>query len=300
MQFPTPTSKNDMLKILKDIFVYYRFQPIQYENENLQDLVLPRLEYTEPSQETLTARATLLLSSKHHREIADRKAEILMEISALNDKLVKLQVVANNEIDEITNAYAQLIKKSETEAVKKGVAYSDVVHERIVELEKEKLLKIANLNARLNDDELELEGKISLLESKFSEVEQYFQPIHDLEISAKLDELKEDSGKIYREVFRYNNDLLRRELEYSNTIVQAKASLELKFWEIRSKGWSKDELIDMGYYDAALTCIHEYYSTLSDTEAYEDFKNEPVLLTYLDDYYQDTLYLFRMRSLGQA
>ncbi|MBQ8426573.1 MAG: hypothetical protein IJX16_02300 [Clostridia bacterium] len=59
---------------------------------------------------------------------------------------------------------------------------------------------------------------------------------------------------------------------------------------------TKEELVDVGYYDDALDCVFAYYNTLSPLAAYQDIVQEQRLMVFLDDYYQDTVYVYKLRA----
>ncbi len=299
MNFPTPTSKANMLEILKDIFYYFRFQPIEYANVELKELDLPRMQYAVPTKTELTARAETLLSASHTREIEEKKADINSQIVSLSVKLNKVDGTTAELIEKLETAYLESKKKAESEALKKGISFSDVVQERIVFLENEKNQKILEINLNAEEEKSEYQSKITALEEELEWVESFFAPIHALEVSAKALELKDEYDKTYREVFEYNNSLERREQEYSNSIIRARASLELQYMKIRSEGISKEELINMGYYEAVMDCVCAYYDTLTSVNAYNDMLSENRLIPYLEDYYQDLVFVYRNRALDQ-
>ena len=68
MQFNLPNTKEEMYQILNDLFYYYRVQREGFEEVNLIELNLPRLEYQEKEEELLVQTATILLSAKHESE----------------------------------------------------------------------------------------------------------------------------------------------------------------------------------------------------------------------------------------
>lgn len=298
MEFQIPTTKSEMFDTLKQIFYYYRYRPILYTGVELEELELPRIEYELPTDEQLETRAALLLSGEHGREIAEAKKQILARIKTLQTVLDDVDAETETLITKLRDDCAATLKKTETEAVKKGIAYSDVVHERITSLEKDKNDGVAEINAAAENKKTLLKSQIAELENEYRATEDYFEPVHRSEIVAKAEELKAEAEKTYREVFKYNNGLYRREKEYANNLVQAKATLEIKFLEIRSGEFSKEELIDMGYYDDVLNCVSGYYDTLEPVAAYKDFAAETRLALYLNDYYQDMLFLYKTRAAG--
>ena len=66
--------------------------------------------------------------------------------------------------------------------------------------------------------------------------------------------------------------------------------------EIKSNYFTVEQLFEMGYYNDVMDCISAYYDLLDANEAYQDIVNESRLVFYLDDYYQDVVYMYKMRA----
>lgn len=297
MQFTLPTSKAEMYGILKDIFYFYRYQPILYTGVELKELELPRMEYSFPTDEQLSERAIKLLSATQQREIASAKKEYQMQIEELNLRLNALDVETDALVKAVEDKYKKSVNELERQAVKNGVAFSDIVHSRVSDLQSEKTAKISAILTDATDKKSQIQKKITALEERIDGADSYYQPIHALEISAKIDELRAQAEKDEREVFKYNNELYRKEQEYANALIRQKANLELKFLEIRSGDFSKEELIEMGYYEDVLRCISGYYDTLEPLTAYQDIVEEKKLMLYLEDYYDDVVYIYKTKAL---
>ncbi|MBQ7348506.1 MAG: hypothetical protein IJW47_00785 [Clostridia bacterium] len=62
MAFPTPTTKEEMFSILKDIFYYYRVKRAEFEEIVLVPLSLKRMEYTPLDDEKLLEKAQSLIA----------------------------------------------------------------------------------------------------------------------------------------------------------------------------------------------------------------------------------------------
>ncbi len=296
MEFTNPTTKTQMYSTLKEIYDYYRFQPVDYSEEELMDLNLPRMQYDMPTDAILTASATTALAAKHHREVAEYKKGITQAIAQTEMEINNLDAELTALIQVINNQYDQSISKSETEAVKKGIAYSDIVQERITFLENERNSKILSVTSQTEEKRVTLQAKLNNLNAELLDAENYFAPIHQKEIIAKADELKLDGEKIAREVFEYNNGLLKREVEYANSLVKTRAGLEIQYMEIRAKGLAREELVKMGYYTDVVNCTKAYYDTLDPMIAYNDILGETEVIQYLQDFYQDLVFVYRTRA----
>ena len=65
-------------------------------------------------------------------------------------------------------------------------------------------------------------------------------------------------------MFKYNTSLEEKEMRSKNSNLSANASLTLKYLEIRSKSFSKEDLVNIGYYEQVIKCVCAYYNTITD------------------------------------
>ena len=296
MQFNLPTTKNQMYTVLNDLFYYYRVRREGYEEINLVQLDLPRLSMTYVTDATLVEKATNLLKSQHEREILTYEKEINSQILELEQKATAIEQNALSEIENLRTLYDESVKKIEYKVLNTGLHNSSILVDKTVMLEDSLNDKIAKITQNKNEQIAAIQAKITTLQNELSNSQTYFSAIHQLEIDKKVIELKDEQEKLEREIFKYNNGLEEKEQRYANTIKETKSSLYLRFLDISSGEFTKDQLIDMGYYTDVIKCVRGYYDTLSPADAYRDMHAEGKLAIYLDDYYQNVLYAYKLAS----
>lgn len=296
MEFNLPTTKEQMYTILNDLFYYYRIRRETYEDVDLEELFLPRLEQVVINESDLWEQAELELSGKHKREIQDYKQALNTQIAGLDDQIELCIQSATNQIDKVEELFAQSIEKIQKQVANAGAANSTIAIEKTALLEQSKNQEILRIEAE-KDKKLEvLRSEKSVAESKLSNSDTYFTIIHNGEIDAKCEELKRDMQKIQREIIKYNNSLDEKEQRYLNTIKETKASLRLRFLDISSGEFTHDQLVEMGYYTDVIRCVSGYYDTLSAVDAFYDISSEKKLAIYLEDYFQDIVYVYRLKA----
>ncbi len=296
MEFQTPTSREEMYEILHEIFYHYRFRPIVYEPKELDKIELPRMEYQTPTEEQFVENATKRLSGKHLREISEKEKELDKEILEKQIQYDKIDLNTESLMAKIRALYEENAKRVQNETVKRGVGYSDIILEKISNVYLERDEKILSLLTSASQEKTALESQINALKAQKNGLNEFFAPVHAKEIEQMVIELKENEQKVSREVFEYNNELFRKEQTYANSLISQNAHLELSYIEIRSKGYSKDELIEMGYYNAVMKCVNDYYGTLNAVTAYNEFSQDTKVIVYLEDYYEEMLYLYKIRA----
>ena len=143
---------------------------------------------------------------------------------------------------------------------------------------------------------INLKAQKEMLGTKLYNAGNYFNEIHQKEIEEKVLELKLAQKESDEKVFKYNNSIEEKTQRYQNQIIRNNAELKLQFMEIRSGDYTKTELIDMGYYTDVLKCVDGYYQTLSPSDAYLEICRESKLMIYLDEYYEQLVYVYSLRA----
>ena len=293
MVFPTPATQDEMYEILKDIFYYYRIRREADTGVTLNALSLTRMTFTPPTDaERRTKAQTALKSSQEERLAAYRKklsdeiATLTAEVSAVATEKEILKSKANE-------SYAAATAKAERDAIKRGIAQSSAALDRIADIATALAAEIAAIEANASAKTTALQAKITALTADYNGAATYFADIFEYEILAKIDELKAKEEETAREVFKYNNSLDEKEQRSANSVITATRQLELRYMDVSSDFFSKDELVEMGYYQDVIDCVCAYYDTLSAVAAYQGIAHDTRAAIYLDDYYANVVYMYR-------
>ena len=297
MQYTKPTTKEQMYTVLNDMFYYYRIKREVYEPITLTALTLTRESYTEPTEEQYRAKAAALVAPEQELRLAKYKGDIEDEINELNEKKVKVTASCISDKAKIEKNYEGSKEKILKEVAKKGLSGSSVALSRLTELENEKNAELAAMTSACTEKTNEYSSRISALNTKKSNASSYFSSVCEKEILAKIEELKDKEREKKRETGRYNTGLAEKETRYANTLKQADANLQLKHASVvNASEYSKDQLVEIGYYEDVISCVCDYYNTMTASDAFSDIKKEEKLVVYLDDYYPDVLYLYRTKA----
>ena len=296
MQFNIPTTKEEMYVILNDLYYYYRIKRDGYEEVSLKELELNRLEFVNLNEQQLREKAELLLSAGHHRKTQEYKNSIDAEMISVSSKINGLDDEYNQLIEKVEKLYADSQEKLKRMIEKNSLIYSSAYLDKMAVLESEKNTQITKLNAQKQEKAEQLNACLAVLSQKKADADLIFGEEFEKEIIAKAVELSDEQEKIQREIFKYNNGLEEKEQRYANNITQANANLNLKFMEISMGEFTKDQLVEMGYYEDVIACVCGYYDTLAPLTAYQDISNEQKLTIYLDDYYKNVVYMYGVKA----
>ena len=296
MEFTLPTTKTEMLDTLKLIYEHYRINKGEFLQKTLSPLSLENLTFQKKTDEELKEIAKIYTSAEQKKEKAEYIAELKQKIKSLETKKESLTASLETATEKAEETYRESEKKIELNVVQNGLYSSSIVADKMTELEKEKNETILELNSDYNKEVATIEGEISGYNLLIENADEYFQEIFDSEIEKKAEELKEEQEKLEREVFRYNNGLEEKRQKYANQILESNMSYELKYMEIDTLTLSKEQLVNMGYYRDVINCVCAYYDLMDSATALEEILAESSLVFYLDDFYQNIVYMYKMKE----
>ena len=293
MTFDTPTTKDEMYEILQEIFYYYRIRREADTDVNLNELELERLSYTPMTELERTEKAQALVKSaqeekvlNYQRKLSDEIAELTAKVAAYGTQKLAAEAAARA-------SYAAAEQKAEREAVKRGIAESSAVIDRIAEIQTALAAEIIAIDADYDQKIAAAQARITALNADLTGADNYYAQVFAYEVAAEKEKIKDDEAKLIREIFKYNNGLDEKEQRAENSIITTTRSLELRYMNIASNFFTKDQLVEMGYYTDAIACVRAYYDTLSAVAAYQQIAHDAKVAIYLDDYYTNVVYMYK-------
>ncbi|MBQ8197201.1 MAG: hypothetical protein IJZ73_03985 [Clostridia bacterium] len=298
MEFTLPTTKEEMYSTLKELYQFYRIRRQLPVLEEIQPLSLEKMDVPTLTEEEVKQIAIARLKPLHTREILKEKSTINAEISGLELKYQIEQTNCQLLIEKTEKSFDESIEKVKRQAENNGVAHSSIIIDKIAKLESDKINAVAKIQQESDDKIADIISKKVVLEEKVSTVDSYFEQVFTLEINKECETVKNELYKKQTDAFKYNNAIDEKEQRYQGTITSAKASLELKLSQIVGESFSKEQLVEMGYYSDVIKCVTAYYDTLAPLTAYQDLSGEKDVIIYLDEYYSNVLYNYQMRAVS--
>ena len=296
MNFTTPTNLDEVYATLSDIFYYYRIRRESYEVLQLNPLQIDKINFTPLTDQELQLKAQQLLNASQQREVLKLKKEINQSITAMQSKIDSTNQSHLVLVENINSRFNDSQEKIQREAVNKGLLNSNITIAKLAELETAKNNQLSIAESEKNTKISEYQSQIASLTTQLSNADTYYSEVFESELIAKVDELKKEQDKNIIEIQKYNNSITEEEIKYQNRTIQINADLKVKYAQIRGQILTKEELVEMGYYADVISCVCGYYNTLDPSTAYSSFKNQEKLAIYLDDYYSDILYNYRMKA----
>ena len=297
MQFNLPATDAELYNTLQEIFRYYRLEREVFIPAEMEPITLEELVYTPLTDAELQAKAETLLKAKHEKVIISETEEIEERISSLNVQLSEILANATSQIELIKLSYQQTEDKLRAQATENGLYYSSVMLDRIQKNENEKNEKILNVTTERDQKLTAINGEISALNVKKNNLRSMYNEMFAKEVEAKKLQLIDEQNELIRSVFKYNNSVSEKYQRSKINIEEINATLRAKFMEINQEMLTKDVLVEMGYYEDVIRCITGYYDTyFTPMEAYNHLKDNTKIIPYLDDYYEQVVYKYRLEA----
>ena len=296
MQFTNPATKEEMYNILQEIFYYYRIRRESWKELELKPLKLNKLEFIASTEEKLLTKAEELVKPEINLKKYESIQKIQLAKAQLYGEIVTLNQQLQQRESEIIALYDKQVEECKNELSRLGTSSSTIALDRINDIRDKQNQEITKVRQDLNERISILDSEISSLENKITEADSFFTSLLQEEIQKKVIELREQESELQAEVVKYNNQIDEKELKHSNKILTDQANLELKYRELNQEFFSKDQLIEMGYYEDVLRCVCAYYDTLPALIAYQSFIEDTKVIVYLEDYYSDVIYSYKAKA----
>lgn len=300
MEYVIPTTKEEMYNTLNELYMYYRYHLPEYEEEELLPLDIPKMEFNKLTDEELAEKADVILAPSQEERLIKAKETINERLAVAEKGIETANQTAKANLDALNLKY-EIQKKDAIDRLLEGkiTVESDYYvingYEYSEEQDpyEEEYQKLTQINEEIIAQATAVYNSVL---AEFNGLEEYYAELFEKEKQAKIIELSEEQEKTEREVFKYNNAIEEKSQRYQNSLKQGRATLKLKYLTIQQEGLTKEQLVNLGYYQAVMNVVYGYYDRLSVADAYVDIKNEYKLALYLDDFYEDMVYLYHMKA----
>ena len=296
MEFTIPTTKEQMNSTLQEIFYFYRIRRQSLEEVSLKPLELEKIQKVTLTLEQIQEKANLLVTPEVEQLKQKEKQKLQMEINKID---LQQSILANKKesaVAEVHKVYQERILKVEEQAYANGTQNSSAVVFEINRLTTEKEEKAQELALEYEVQITALQGQESALNDYIEHLDEFYQELKAQKVNKKVEELKEEQENEVLEIDKFNLGVEERIQKYANSIIRQKADIEIKRQQLNGQFFTKDQLIEMGYYKDVITCISGYYDSLSPQLAKQEFIKDKEAMIYLEEYYDTLLNVYIMRG----
>ncbi len=189
---------------------------------NLPDsnLDLEELEFKDKTDDEIKSEAESSLGQYYRSGIADIEQDIKDEADNYNAKANQL-ISSNEESKKNIDQYTESAKQSlSDEALKRGLARSSIVINKMEAFDRDKLDKYAELDKQLTGEMDAINFELNALEGKRKQALSDFELEYADKLNQKISSLKSELDKRRDEVTKYNNEIREKEKEYEADVAK--------------------------------------------------------------------------------
>lgn len=194
-------------------------------------LNLEELKYTPETDAELSKKAENSLKDYYLKAINEINDEVTRAQKDLDEYKSGLSAAAQQQKEYLDNAYTEAKKNVSDDALKRGLARSSIVVNKISALEDSKASEVSGVAAQLFDSVAKIDYDLAALESQREKALADFDISYAAKLENEIDELKEARQARYDEVVKYNNDLKKEQAKYELDYAKADAALDDALYE---------------------------------------------------------------------
>ena len=288
-----------MYEILNEIYIDYRIRKEPFEALELENIVLDKLTFSPKSYDTKKTEAQVYVQPWYDDTYESMQKEISRNKYGLIKQKESVLENKNIQVAQVKLHYKDLQTELEEKALHYGYNSSELLINEINELKSQLAKELERIEEEYTDKINKIDEEISEITVQESQLNARLTNLFNHRVSARMLEIQEAEKQLEMSIIKYNNDIEEKMQKSRNSNLNANANLRIKHIEIQAKGYTKEELIQRGYYTQMLDCVSAFYSSdYFETPylAYIDLLDEVQLIVYLDEFYSDLLELFRVRG----
>jgi hypothetical protein len=264
-------------------------------------LGLEKMENTPLSDEEIERMAREQLIDKQLSGVNSINDDADRRLNDLDDKKSAETASIAAQIEELQRLYEQRKKEAEKDALKRGLARSSIIMNKIEDFDGNKIKDTEQLNSALGDALVKIDFNIASLETQRAKALSDFDISFAAELSGKIDALKKERQEKIDETLKYNNTVTEKESKYQadKDDAQRKAQQQamenyLKLAEAQSRG--DTDAINKLILDEKVVKVKAYYDKLSPQEALNDFLKDSTMSYHLKEYYDYMLQYLKIKA----
>lgn len=253
----------------------------QFDLYGVNAYELPKsIDYTEMSYTPLTdgeikKYSEDLLTEYKLSNIKQINESAANNAASLTTSKGSAETAAQKKQAEIESIYSSAKQDSSNDALRRGLARSSIVINKLNALESAKAQAKADTAQSLFDSIAEIDDKISGLEAKRLDALNEFDILYAAKLGAEIEKQKEERQGRLDEVIKYNNSLKSSNADYGLDYAKTDSALNNDLYEKNADIAQNDLIskIQQTVYEQKYTVVSEYLYNMTATDALKDLED---------------------------
>ena len=186
-----------------------------------------------------------------------------------------LEAAAQKKQQDIDALYEAAKKDSSNDALRRGLARSSIIINKLNALESGKAQAKTDVVQSLFDNITQIDGKLNELETKRLDALDEFDIVYAAKLGKEIEKLKEERQSRMDDVIKYNNALKSEEAKYGLDYAKTDSALDKDAFNRNAEVAEKDLLakIQQTVYEQKYSVISEYLYNMKPVDAIKDLED---------------------------
>lgn len=290
---------DELLKKFNEVDEKYSIKKI--EDGDTVKLELERQTFERPSEESVIKQAKDSLADYENSSKMAIENEYSAKQKKLDEQLAQYEIDKEKTISNLESAYSSAKQKAENDAIKRGLARSSIIVNKLKEYDESMLEQFAQIEKNYLETTQKLNAEKNLLEIQRQNALDAFDISYAVKLSEKIAQIQEKIDKTERETIEFNNKMEQLEKEF-----EAKMKKEL---EEKKQQTQKNNLSLLEYYakygmaqveklkeDEKFDIAYSYLMSLPKEDAIIEVQNNPIFKDNLKSSYSKLLTAIQNRG----
>lgn len=234
-------------------------------NGKKNGVVLDKMEYTPLTDKEIEDKASETVDKKYALKENALETKKDSAVKNLELKNQELKDGAKDKKDAVEQAYTELEKDLNSNAIKRGIARSSIVSEQIKNLGVQKIRDLLGVDEKVADEIKVNSDKIVTLEQEYVQAIDNLSIEKAIELGDAIEKLKKEQDEKLEKVLKYNNDIKKQQTALNEN----------------STSLSKTEIADIK--SKMVNAVLEYYNSLPKEERLLAFESDEDILELLGE-----------------
>lgn len=205
-------SIDDLFKKFDDVDSKYKLKDETTTSGN--SLNLERKEFIKPDEETVKKQAEDSLAEYKNQTLEQIENDYTTNSQAIDEDLSQALTNKQNLTSNLKNAYNEVKEDASNDAVKRGLARSSIIVNKLAKFDNSMLAEFATIEKDYTNTVSKLNNQKSQLEVQRQNALDGFDIAYAVKLSEKIADINSKLEEKQNEVLEYNNKIEQLEKEY--------------------------------------------------------------------------------------